>query len=456
MATWRRDSFQRLLPALAFLAFLAGCATAPQVRVSLAEFPPEKAVRAERNLAVFNAAWDLVNRKHYDPKYHGVDWEAAAATHARRAAAAPDQAALYSALNDMLGLLRDSHTQALRPDQAQERRTRQRARTGFNMARIDSKWIVTEVIEDTPAHDAGVKPGWLVLSRNGEPLGERLDFQMKEGEEVQWEFLDEHDRRVVLSPRARTLSTAPRQVMRPLEDGFIYLRFDEFDRADRRWLSRMLKEHRDAPGVVLDLRRNPGGDTFSLGTTVGEFFDHSVDCGTFVTRGGRKFEHRSWQLGSARYRGAVVMLVDGATGSAAEIFAAVLQDHGRATIVGRRTAGAVLASWFYGLPDGGELQLSRLDYIAPKGRRIEGQGVEPDIVVSRTLQDLRTGRDRDLDEAIRVLRAGATTDDRRRIADNGPEPEARWAEGRRTRGPADQRAGGPEGEMAREPEDRRT
>jgi len=98
------------------------------------------------------------------------------------------------------------------------------------------------------------------------------------------------------------------------------------------------------------------------------------------------------------------VLVGSASGSAAEIFSAVLQDHERATVVGRRTAGAVLASWFYRLPDGGELQLSREDYIAPQGRRIEGVGVEPDVVVPRTLNDLRAGRDRDLDVALEILR----------------------------------------------------
>ena len=76
---------------------------------------------------------------------------------------------------------------------------------------------------------------------------------------------------------------------------------------------------------------------------------------------------------------------------AAEIFAAVLQEHGRAAIVGRKTAGAVLASWYHGLPDGGELQLSRQDYVTPKGRRLENEGVEPDVKVERTLADLRAG-----------------------------------------------------------------
>ena len=65
----------------------------------------------------------------------------------------------------------------------------------------------------------------------------------------------------------------------------------------------------------------------------------------------------------------------------------------------------MLASWFHRLPGGGELQLSREDYLAPKGRRIEAKGVEPDIVVTRTLADVRAGRDPDLEKAIAVLRS---------------------------------------------------
>ena len=159
--------------------------------------------------------------------------------------------------------------------------------------------------------------------------------------------MDEHDRPVALDLAARTLSTKPRQEVRVLAGGVVYLRFDAFDTADRRWLSDQLKTNRAAPGVVIDLRRNPGGGTISLGITIGEFFDRAVDCGTFITRGGYRGGKSSWQIGSARYGGSVVVLADGATGSAAEIFAAVLQEHGRAAIVGRKTAGAVLASWYH-------------------------------------------------------------------------------------------------------------
>ena len=387
---------------LVWLIFSA-CTTTPAPRIALTDVPAAQTARAKENVRVFERVWSLVADWHYDPKLQGVDWAAAGLKHGAEAAAAADDKALYASLNAMVDLLKDSHTHALSPTQAQERHTQTRARTGFNMTRLDGRWAVSELVAGSPAEAAGVRPGWIAVARNGEKLGARMDFRPREGEVAQWEFLDERDQPVALALAARPLSTKPRQEVRELPDGLVYLRFDGFDTTDRRWLSRQLKAHREAPGVVLDLRHNPGGGTVSLGITIGEFFERPVDCGKFITRGGHPSGKSSWQLGSARYAGRVAVLVDGATGSAAEIFAAVLQEHGRATIVGRKTAGAVLASWFHSLPDGGELQLSRQDYVTPKGRRLENDGVEPDVKVTRTLADLRAGRDADVEAARRVL-----------------------------------------------------
>ncbi len=395
----------RWLGALVVAGLFAGCVSTPAPRVPLDNLPPSQVDQATRNLRVFDAVWSLVADHHYDPKLRGIDWPAAAAKFGPQAAVAIDKKSLYAAINEMLDLLHDSHTHALTPEQASDRQTQQRVRTGFNMTRLDGRWAVAEVLPGSPAELAGVRCGWVVVARNGQQLGERNDFRAQDGEVTQWEFLDDHDRPVKLALTARPLSTKPRQDARELPGGFVYLRFDGFDGPDRRWLSEQLKAHHDAHGVVLDLRQNAGGETFSLGITIGEFFDHAVDSGAFISRGGTRSEKNSWQIGSARYAGRVTVLVDGATASAAEIFSAVLQDHSRATLIGRKTAGAVLASWFYVLPDGGELQLSREDYLAPKGRRLEGNGLEPDVPVARTLEDLRAGRDPDIAAALRVLRA---------------------------------------------------
>jgi carboxyl-terminal processing protease len=160
--------------------------------------------------------------------------------------------------------------------------------------------------------------------------------------------------------------------------------------------------------VIVDLRQNPGGVSVPMGYTVGEFFPKSMPWGRFTSRNGQQTDNSSWQWGSARFEGRVVVLVSGRTASCAEIFARALQYHKRATIVGRQTAGAVIGSSFYSLPGGGKLQLGLVDYHGLDGQRLEGAGVKPDVAVAKTfgsIGDLRAGRDRDLEAALNALRA---------------------------------------------------
>ncbi|HWA10003.1 MAG TPA: S41 family peptidase [Opitutaceae bacterium] len=407
-ATRVRASRTRLpFAALAALA-LAGCVIPPSPAPRLPpEFPAARKARAESNLRVFDAVWDLVNRKYYDASFHKVDWRAAAATFGPQATAAADDEALYGAINGLLGLLNDSHTHALSPARAREHRTQERARTGFSLLRVDNRWVVTEVVPGSPAAEGGVKAGWLVRARNGVALEGPVDFHPLEGEVARWDFLDGDNRPVTLSLAAKMISTAPRHESRLLEGGVLYLRFDGFAHATQHWLHEELQARRDAPALVIDLRSNPGGGTFWLRDMLGEFFDRKTGVGVFTRREHEGDEAGSWQLGSVHYRGRMALLVDGGSASASEIFSAVLQERHRAVVVGRKTAGAVLASRFYSLPDGGQLQLSIEDYATPGGRRLEGEGhgVEPDVPVTLNLADVRAGRDRDLEAALRALAA---------------------------------------------------
>jgi carboxyl-terminal processing protease len=100
----------------------------------------------------------------------------------------------------------------------------------------------------------------------------------------------------------------------------------------------------------------------------------------------------------------VAILVDRVSGSAAEIFAAALQEKHRATIIGRPTGGAVLSAKFRRLTAGGLLEFSDRDLLTTQGRRLEGNGVIPDLAAPPpTLADLRAGRDPDLETAVRLL-----------------------------------------------------
>jgi len=395
-----------VLPAVALL-LLAGCVTpvSPAPRVAPGSMPAAQEARANHNLRVFDKAWDAVDRRYYDPKLHGVDWRTAAATYGPRATVAADDHALYTAINGLLGLLGDHHTGALTPVQARDFRTQARAMTGFRMLRIGERWVVDEALPGSPAEAAGVRRGWVVLSRDGQPLGEELKLpNLKGGEVVRWEFLDDRDRPVSLALTACRVSTA-RQESRILDGGVVWLRFDKFDFARMHWLSRELKSHRGAPAAIIDLRHNPGGLLVALNFVVGEFFDHGFSYAVSVDRTGRTRELKAILFGSARYAGKIAVLTDEASGSAAELFAAVIQEQRRGIVVGRKTGGDVLSARFVRLGDGGLLELSDRDLRTAGGRRLERNGVVPDVACAKpTLEEIRTGRDPDIEAALRALR----------------------------------------------------
>jgi carboxyl-terminal processing protease len=104
------------------------------------------------------------------------------------------------------------------------------------------------------------------------------------------------------------------------------------------------------------------------------------------------------------FTGRVAILVDGMTASCGEVFAAGLQDLGRARIFGSRTAGAVLASAIERLPNGDALQFVVADYVSHGGRRLEGVGVVLDVEAPWDRASLLAGKDAALERALEWIR----------------------------------------------------
>lgn len=114
--------------------------------------------------------------------------------------------------------------------------------------------------------------------------------------------------------------------------------------------------------------------------------------------------------GGAAYRGPIVILVSESSGSSSELFSSVLQETGRARIVGVETCGCVLGiNGSPKLPGGSQLDVSAMLYLTMHGEKLDGRGVIPDIRVVPTLADLRAGRDVVLETADKALRSALAT-----------------------------------------------
>ncbi|MBL9119123.1 MAG: hypothetical protein JNL80_04325 [Phycisphaerae bacterium] len=177
--------------------------------------------------------------------------------------------------------------------------------------------------------------------------------------------------------------------------------------------------YRDADAIILDLRGNPGGVGGLAMGIGGHFLSDPDSLGRMTNRGGAidfRVNPRRVTTDGRRvepYAGPLVILIDPLTASTSEIFAAGLQELGRATVIGQTSAGAALPSIARRLPNGDVLQMAVADFMTPKGNRIEGRGVTPDVEVTLTAELLRREPDPTLAAALRSILAGYAPASRR-------------------------------------------
>lgn len=373
--------------------------------VVVADASPE---RAALNARVYDAATGWIEEHYYDPAFNGRDWPAMRARARADAVAATTEADFYARLSDLVDGLADRHTAVTSPTaRAREEAARVgQSGVGYGLSaqRRGDRFFVTRVRPDGPAAHAGVQIGWRLVSVNGSdvfhaivPAENRTDafvFEDEQGVEQRLEITG-----TMLTPRAR------REAVRR-EDGVLVLRFDGFDALADDWMDEQMAAVRDNPprAIIVDLRDNPGGLASVLGDVTAHFYPGRTD---FMLLKGRFLDTLLHNRPSETvWNGPLAALVGPGSGSASELFAALLQEHERGPVVGQTSAGSVIGSRPINLPDGGELSLSLRTVLTGKERRLlEGVGVTPDLAVEPTLEDLRAGRDPALEAAAAALLA---------------------------------------------------
>ena len=266
---------------------------------------------------------------------------------------------------------------------------------GLEVEVADGFVKVITPLDATPAAGAGIKPGDVILRLDGKPLaGITLSEVVKRLRGEPGTAVTLTIRRAVApGPFEITLARALIKVAsvkhRILETGYGYLRVRHFHSGTGEALYDAVSELEETngdplAGLVLDLRNNPGGVLAAAVAVADAFLDSGMIVYTEgrVAHAQRKFHARPLDV----LEGApLVVLVNGATASAAEIVAGALKDHRRAIILGSRTFGKGSVQTILPLPDGSALKLTTARYITPSGTAIQAAGIVPD----RVLDDVR-------------------------------------------------------------------
>lgn len=321
------------------------------------------------------------------PDADGVLDEAAARIAARAAEPVDRQELNTAAVNGMLGALGDRWSTyyaaadfATFTDSLEGRY----AGVGIWLRAADGAVVVSGVAPASPAASAGVRAGDLLRSVDGRPVADgsvAATSSLLRGEAgtvVELGLERGGGPRTVRVTRA-TVDTDDVDVDR-LAAGVTVVRVTAFTRGVGAQVRDAVEAagQGSAAGVVLDLRGDQGG----LLTEAVEVASAFLDGGPVVS-----YERRGAgvtrldAVGSGDPDVPLVVLVDAATASAAEVVAGALQDRRRAVVVGERTLGKGSVQEPSRLSDGSAIELTVGRYLTPDGRSIEGVGIEPDVLV---------------------------------------------------------------------------
>ncbi|MBM4113916.1 MAG: hypothetical protein FJ253_11210, partial [Phycisphaerae bacterium] len=324
---------------------------------------------------------------------------------------------------------------------------------GLDLRIVEHKATVVSVEPDSPAAKAGVRPGWVLESIDGgDPLASVAELREAAGPLARYAAeayvreldrgtrrrrhtlvfrdLDEQEQRLRIrrAPTRESLVKVGTLPLLPVRVEHRWLSPSELESIDARgrrigvirfttWMpsaaepiDRAVDELRDADGIVIDLRGNPGGFGGMVMGVGGHFVNDPISLGSMstrdttiefrlnprrVTRDGRAVDPISAPL---------AILVDPLSASTSEVFAGGIQDVGRARVFGETSAGAVLPAAMLRLPNGDVLLHAFADYHVPSGTRLEGRGVIPDQPRTLTRAALAAENDPVLMDAARWIR----------------------------------------------------
>lgn len=375
--------------------------------------------------STLNQVWQEVNNNFFDQKFNGINWNSKRDEYKNRVASAQSIEEASVVINQMLSELNTSHTRfysKLEPAYYQllgifnDRGFSKQIKKVFPDGKIDypgigifskdfnKKTFVTGILDNSPAAKAGLKVGDEILTVDGKPYQPIQSFAEKVGQEVKLSIQRTPDAKSLeltvipkkLDPNTLFV-TAMKDSIKIIERnnkkiGYVHIWSYAGDKYQEILVNEITYgKLKDADALILDLRDGWGGaDPNYL-----NIFTEKVPVITKIARDGTK------QNQDAQWRKPVVMLVNQGSRSGKEILAYGFKKYKLGTLIGTKTAGAVVGGSPFLLEDGNLLYLAVVDVLVD-GERLEGKGVVPDIEVPFTLEYAQ-GQDPQLEKSVEML-----------------------------------------------------
>ena len=266
---------------------------------------------------------------------------------------------------------------------------------GIEVALKEGKFLIITAIDGTPAHRARLKYGDTIVEINGQTtLGMSLDeaVQLMRGRPgtkltigISGEKTDEIKQITLTREKIRTRSVKASLV----NDNYLYVKLIQFQKNSSKDIEKAMKKLKKQAqkkggikGMVLDLRKNPGGLLDEAIKISSLFLADGVVVSTEVRKPGKGDIHYVFKGGYKELDIPMAVLINGSSASASEIVAGALQDHGRAIVMGTRSFGKGSVQTIAKVDEEQGVKLTIAQYMTPLKKRIQAVGIKPDIISS--------------------------------------------------------------------------
>ena len=282
----------------------------------------------------------------------------------------------------------DPHSQFLRPGDLEHLKNDVQgsfSQMGFVLENKNRQLTVTNVINKSPAHKAGIRIGDRVIAIDGQATKRWTvdDFIL---------FLEKNKGRARrLRIRRKTAAEPltfhikaetwhlPTVISEEIRESLFYLRVFWFSQ-NSLWEANKALRGKPAKGLILDLRGNPGG-IFQQAVGIADLFLDKGLIAVYKIRTSAKPREFRAHYADTLKPFPLIVLINASSASGAEVLAGALKDHRRAVIMGRRSFGKGSLQSVFPLRDGYALKLTVGEYQTPSGGRIHQSGIMPDIVI---------------------------------------------------------------------------
>jgi carboxyl-terminal processing protease len=347
--------------------------------------------------APFWEAWSLVHKQYVDQPVNDLEL-------------------MRGAIRGMLAALGDRHSSYMDPDQFRMLNTdlgQEYEGIGAYVDVTGEYMIIISPMPGSPAEKAGLKSGDMIIKVDGEdmtgidgnlvlkrvlgPAGTQVTLTIaRKGEQAPFDV-------TITRAKIKIVTTESKM----LDNGIGYIKLTSFGENTNKELIKAITgiKAKNPKGLILDLRGNGGGYLDTAIQVVSQF----VGKGTVVSEVYGDGQKKTEQVlpGGLATDIPLVVLVNEGSASASEITAGAIQDYGRGKLVGVKTYGKGSVQIVNTLKtDGGAVRITVAHWLTPNGRQIDKKGLEPDIEIQLSEDDIKAGKDPQLDKAIEVLLQG--------------------------------------------------